>query len=157
MPYTEDGNKSYDIKRLWGQQKEILRLISSGLYNNKQIAEMVGVTPQTVSNIINSALGKQTLDMLQGAADSETVDLMVKIRALAPIAISVQEEILLADETSSRLKNDISNKMLDRAGYTPVSKNLNLNLNAGLNNEDLAAIKKRAKELQEVEVAQEAV
>jgi len=156
MPWKEEGNERYDIKRLWGQQKEILRLVASGLYNNKQVAEMVGVTPQTVSNIINSALGKQTLEMLEGAADSEAVDLMIKLRALAPIALSVQEEIMMDDETPKRLKNDVANKMLDRAGYAPINKNLNMNLNAGLKREDIEAIKQRARELQEVEMAQEA-
>lgn len=151
MPYKEEGNERYDIKRLWGQQKEMLRLVAAGLYTNKQIAEIVGVTPQTVSNIINSALGKQTLEILEGAADSEMVDLMVKIRSLAPIALSVQEEIMLDEDTSKRLKVDVANKMLDRAGYVPISKNMNLNLNAGLKREDIDAIKKRAKELQEVQ------
>lgn len=154
MPYKEEGNKKYDIQRLWGQQKEILRLVASGLYNNKQIAEIVGVTPQTVSNIINSALGKQTLELLEGAADAETLDLMVKIRSLAPIALAVQEEILLGDDTPKRLKNDISNKVLDRAGYAPVAKSMNLNLSAGIKAEDLEAIKKRAAELSEVKVEQ---
>ena len=152
MPYKEEGNERYDIKRLWGQQKEILRLVASGLYKNKDIADIVGVTPQTVSNIINSALGKQTLEILNGAADSEMVDLMVKIRALAPIALTVQEDILLDEDTPKRLKTDIANKVLDRAGYAPISKNMNLNLNAGLKREDIEAIKKRAKELQEVKV-----
>jgi predicted DNA-binding protein (UPF0251 family) len=153
MPYKEEGNKNYDIKRLWGQQKEILRLIASGLYNNKQVAEFVGVTPQTVSNVINSALGKQALEMMEGAADSETVDLMVRIRALAPIALTVEEELMLDTETSGRLKHDIAGKVLDRAGYAPISKNLNLNMNAGLKREDIDAIKLRAKQLQEVEMA----
>ena len=155
MPFLEEGNKNYDIKRLWGQQKEILRMVASGLYNNKQIAEMVGVTPQTVSNIINSSLGKQTLEVLQGAADAETVDLMVKLRALAPIALSVQEEVMLGEDTPQRLKVDVANKMLDRAGYAPITKNMNLNLNAGLTKDDIASIKARAKELEEVELARE--
>ena len=156
MPYKEEGNKNYDIQRLWGQQKEILRLVASGLYNNREVADLVGVTPQTISNIINSALGKQTLEILQGAADAETVDLMTKIRALAPIALAVQEEIMLDEDTSKGLKNRVSEQMLHKAGYVPISKNLNLNLNAGVTAEDIEAIKKRAKELNEVKINREA-
>ena len=155
MPYTGEGNKSYDIQRLWGQQKEILRLVASGLYNNKEVAEILGCTPQTISNIINSELGKQTLEIIEGAADADTVDLMVKIRALAPIALAVQEEMMLDEATSKGLKNKVADKMLDRAGYTPISKNLNLNMNAGLTGEDIEAIKKRAAELNEVKVNRE--
>ena len=119
------------------------------------MAELVGCTPQTISNIINSALGKQTLEIIQGAADADTVDLMVKIRALAPIAMAVQEEIMLDEATSKGLKNKVADKVLDRAGYTPISKNLNLNLNAGLTGEDIEAIKKRAAELNEVKINRE--
>ena len=156
MPYTGEGNKSYDIQRLWGRSKEILRLVASGLYNNKEVADIVGCTPQTISNIINSELGKQTLEIIEGAADADTVDLMVKIRALAPIALAVQEEMMLDETTSNGLKNKVADKMLDRAGYTPISKNLNLNMNAGLTGEDIEAIKKRARELNEVKVNREA-
>ncbi len=156
MPFTGEGNKCYDIQRLWGQSKEILRLVVSGLYNNIEVAELVGCTPQTVSNIINSALGKQTLEIMEGAADSETVDLMVKIRAFAPIAFAVQEEMMLDEATPKGLKNKVADKVLDRAGYTPISKNLNLNANVGLTGDDLEAIKKRARELNEVKVNREA-
>ena len=156
MPYTPEGNKSYDIQRLWGQQKEILRLVASGLYNNKEVAEMVGVTPQTISNIINSALGKQTLEILEGAADADTVDLMVKIRSLAPIALAVQENIMLDEETPIGLKNKVSEQMLHKAGYVPVQKSISLNANIGLTGDDIEAIKKRAEELQEVKINREA-
>ena len=150
MPYKETGNENYDPKRLWAKHKEILRLRGSGLYNVKEIAELTGVTHVTVSKIINSALGKQTLAMLESAADEQAVDLMIQIRSLAPIALAVQQEMLLDEEsTPKRLKNDIANKMLDRAGYTPVTKNVNANINVGLTKDELENIKKRARTLRE--------
>jgi len=157
MPYKPEGNESYDIKRLWGQQKEILRLVASGLYTNKEVGDLVGVTPQTVSNIINSALGKQAMEILQGAADAELVDLNVKFKYLAHLAVGVQENILLDEGTSKELQNKISDKFLDRAGYTPVAKNLNMNLNAGLDKDDIDEIKKRAEDLNRIKVEREAV
>jgi hypothetical protein len=149
LPYTEPENKVHvhEIKRLWGKQKEILRLVASGLYNNKEIAAMVDVTPQTISNIIHSSMGKNTLEMLQGTADVEAIDLMKRIKVLSHIALSVQEDLLIGDGATPDLKNKIADKLLDRAGYTPISKNLNLNVNKGLTSEDLERIKKRAAEL----------
>lgn len=155
MAVAKKGEKSYSIQKLWSRQKEIIRLVASGLHTQREVAEILGIAESTVSNIVTSALGRQTLDMLEGAADAETVDLMVKIRALAPIALSVQEEMLLDAGTPQRLKNDISNKVLDRAGYVPVNKNLNMNVNRGLTQEDIDSIKRRAKQLSgEVEEAE---
>ena len=149
MPYMEPEYKSvkHEIKRLWGKQKEILRLVASGLYTNKEIAALVNVDPNTVSRIIHSDLGKHTLEMLQGTADVEAIDLMKRIKVLSHIAISVQEDLLMQEGTDAALKNKIADKMLDRAGYTPISKNLNMNVNKGLTAEDLERIKLRAAEL----------
>jgi len=150
------STNSYVIKRLWGQQKEILRLVASGLYNNKTIAELLGVTPQTISNIINSAIGKQTIDMLQGTADLDSIDLLARLKSLSHIALTVQEDMLLDEATNPGLRNKVADKILDRSGYTPITKNLNMNVNAGLDADDMKKIKERANELRGI-VAKEVV
>lgn len=150
MPYKKEGNKNYQIQRLWGRHKQMLRMISLGLYTVQEIADELGVEHHTVSKVINSELGKEMLAMLAGAADSETMDLMVRIRTLAPVALAVQEDLLLDEGSSGDLKNKIADKMLDRAGYAPVTKNLNVNVSAGLKKEDLDIIKRRAKEIKEM-------
>jgi len=137
----------YQIKHLWGQQKEIIRLVASGLYTQKEVAEMVGVSANTVWTIVNSELGRQMLSMLDGASDLETIDLMARLKMLAPLALRVQEEMLFDEGTPLPLKDKIADRILDRAGYAPISKNLNLNLNKGLTREDIDAIKKRADEI----------
>lgn len=155
MPYTGKDNKNYNIARLWGRHKNMLSLFSTGLYTIKEIAKQLGVSPQSVSHIVNSELGKQHLAMLNGAADSETMDLMVRIKAMAPIALAVQEELLLSEESTGDLKHKIADKMLDRAGYAPITKNLNVNVSAGLKKEDLDLIKKRAMEIKEMTKVEE--
>lgn len=155
MPYDEEGNKNYEIQRLWGSHKSMIRMHASGLYTRKEIAEALGVTPQTISHVINSELGKQMLSMLEGAADSESVDLMVSIRSFAPVAVAIQQEIALDESTTSELKNKICDKMVDRVVGTPMSKNLNMNVSAGLKKEDLDLIKQRAIEIKNLTKVEE--
>lgn len=155
MPNGEVATKSLQIQNLWGRHKEMLRLHATNLYTIKEIAEGLGVNPQTVYKIISSELGKQQLAMLEGAADSDSVDLMVAIRAFAPVAIAIQQEIVLDEGTSAELKNKICDKYVDRVVGTPLSKNLNLNVSAGLNRGDLDLIKKRAMEIKELTKVEE--
>ncbi len=156
MPYNEEGNQTYDIKRLWGRHKEMLRLHASGLFTIKEIAEELGVSKQTVSHIINSELGKQQLAILEGAADSDAVDLMVSVRSFAPVALAIQQEIALdEDGTTKELRNKICDKFVDRVVGTPMSKNINLNVSAGLKKEDLDEIKQRAMEIKNLTKVEE--
>lgn len=155
MPFTGKENKNYNIARLWGRHKEMLRLQASGLFTIKQIAEELGVSKQTVSHIINSELGKQQLAMLEGAADSDAVDLMVSIRTFAPVALAIQQELALDESTTNELKNKICDKYVDRVIGTPISKNVNVNVNAGLTKEDLGQIKRRALEIKEMTKVEE--
>jgi len=147
MEASVEQQRSYSISKLWGKSKEIVRLYASGVYTQKEIAEIVGVSTQTVNNILNSALGKQSLAILEGAADAETIDLVARYKALAPIALQLQTEIMMGEDTTKALKNAIADKIQDRAGYVPVNRNLNMNVNAGLSKEDIAEIKNRADEI----------
>ena len=133
----------------------MLQMHASGLYTRKEIATALSCNVQTVSHIINSELGKQQLAILEGAADAEAVDLMVSIRTFAPVALAIQQELILDEGSTGELKNKIADKMLDRAGYSPVQKNLNMNVNAGLKKEDLDLIKKRAIEIRELTKVEE--
>jgi predicted transcriptional regulator len=146
----EDNVRSFEPKRLWGKQKEILRLTSSGLYTRKEIAELLGVTPQTVTNIVRSELGRSVLEMMEGAADQEVVTTVARLRALAPIAAAVQEELMMDDNTSNALKNSIANKVLDRTLGTPIARSMSVSVNAGLTMEDLNKIKQRAREIEKI-------
>jgi len=148
MPYLSKTVKKNtpQIQRLWGKQKEIIRLSASGLYTNKEIAEIVGVTPQTVSNIINSELGQSQIEILQGMRDAEAVDVSIMIKKLAPIALSIQQELMLSPDEKSELKSRIADSILDRAGHVPISKGVQLTV--GLTSKDIAEIKARAEELQ---------
>lgn len=139
----------HKITQLWGRNKEIIRLWSTGLYTQQEIADIIGLTQDTISKILNSELGRQQIEMLDGVADLETVDLIANYRALAHVALSVQEDMLLDENRSDMIRNRIADKIQDRAGYAPVSRNMNLNVNAGLSKDELNSIKERAQEIRE--------
>jgi len=147
----EPKERAYKIKNLWGKPKEIIRLFAAGIFTQIEIAQIVGCDAQTVNNILNSELGKEHLSMLDGAADAETVDMLKRYKILAEVSLSIQQEMLLGDYTSLSLKNKIADKIQDRAGYTPISKNIHMSVSSGLETSDLDRIKARAKELKEIE------
>jgi predicted transcriptional regulator len=147
MEASVEKTRSYNIQKLWGRAKEIVRLFASGVYTQVEIAKILGVTAQTVNNVLNSALGKQMLAILDGAADAEAIDLFAQYKALAPVALALQTNMMMDETTSNALKNAIADKIQDRAGYMPVNRNLNVNLNGELTKDDVAKIKDRAAEL----------
>jgi len=65
--------KTYDPKKLWESNHEILNLKVLGL-TNENVAEILNVTPATVSNTVNSTLGKDKLAMMRGSRDADTWD-----------------------------------------------------------------------------------
>lgn len=154
MEEVQEGfqERSYSITKLWSRHKEIIRLVSSGLYTQNEVAKITGNSIQTISNVMNCALGKQARDILEGVADAEAVDLMARYKVLAPLALAIQQEMLIEESTTKNLKNDIANKIQDRAGYVPVTKNISVNVNRALTREDIESIKSRARELKEMQV-----
>jgi len=144
-------NPAFGIKELWSRQKEIIRLKALGRLSNQEIADTLGIAVSTVYVISRSELGKQMLEMLNGEADLATVDLMKRIREVAVYAQAVEEDILFSADTDPSLKHRVAEKLIDRAIGTPVTKNINMNLNTGtLSFEDIEAIKRRAAELREI-------
>lgn len=74
--------KTYDIKQLWNRNHEILNLSVLGL-KAEQVAEIVGVTPATVSNTVNSTLGKRKMAAMRGSRDAETLDMAMRIKKVS--------------------------------------------------------------------------
>lgn len=116
------ANKAYSLKRLWGNQEEICRLFALGT-KRQILAEKFGVTPQTISNIVNSDLGRRKIAVLQGKNDIEATDVQSRIRALQPVALETFEELLLDSNSSPKLQKEIASEILRMGGNGPVTKN----------------------------------
>ena len=96
--------KTYEIKGLWQRNHEIVNLAVKG-YKNVEIAEILNINPQTVSNTLNSELGKRKLSEMRLEEDIETKKLYEKIRTLTNKALNVYHEIFDDESGECSLKD----------------------------------------------------
>jgi len=109
-----NGNQHYGIKELWNHHHEISRLLLLG-YNNKKIASALGLTPQTISNVRNSPQMKRKLFLMSSARDNDAIEVADRIKALAPKAVRVFEEVM---ETALEDDAFVTDKDLRRDAIT---------------------------------------
>jgi hypothetical protein len=84
-----DGNQNYDITKLWFHHNEIIRLAVAGVKSGVEIARLVGCTPQTVSNVLNSDLARARIEELTMLRDAEAIDIGKRIAEALPLAVDV--------------------------------------------------------------------
>ncbi len=152
MPYkeTENGVRVTSLpglKRLWGKHREIIRLHAMGTYTMKEIAKILGISAQTVSNTLASPLAERELLRIARMRDVTYEDLRDRINAIAPMALDIIEEDMLDPETPKPLRTALANKILDRAGHSPVVRAEVSTLNATVTPEFMAQVRARAEEL----------
>jgi|WetSurMetagenome_2_1015567.scaffolds.fasta_scaffold19367_6 DNA-binding CsgD family transcriptional regulator len=85
--------KTHDIQQLWQVNHEIVNLASLG-YKQVEIARILNITPQTVSNTLNSTLGENKSSELREVRDGEVKVRLEQVRILTEKAIGVYHEIL---------------------------------------------------------------
>jgi predicted transcriptional regulator len=141
--FNEEGRK-YQIQKLWERQHEILGLALLGA-EEKEIAQILDVTPATVSNCINSEIGKQQLAIMRGARDAETIDISKEIRNHAPKALQVLVHILENPNSDEKNLIKIATDMLDRAGYAAPKYVYGQFAHAVLTGGDIDELKERAR------------
>jgi len=152
--------KEYNLQSLHMRSKRVLTMYASGMYKQVDIARILGMSESMVTKILNSPLGKSMLIMLEAAAEAEAVDMLAHYKSTAPMAFAIQTDMMMDENTPLTLKNRIADKIQDRAGYTPISKNLNVNAQAALTREDVLELsqdaeKVRAANAKEVKVDSE--
>ena len=140
------------LQRLWERHNEILRLWSTGLFTEVEVAHLVGVTSTTAQQVINSELGQEYLTRLSRAKDYDTVQLTKRVEELADIGLVIQRNLLIDEKTSASVKNDIAKTAQDRVLGKPVQRALVGHINAGLSREELEEIKERAESLKKESV-----
>lgn len=139
-----EKRQSYEIKQLWENHHQILRLISLGM-KNTEIASELNISSQTVSNVRNSALAQEVLQKQKETLDEEIVSISKRIEKFTPIALQLLEDIIEGKvETSIGLAARTAENYVSRGGYGTVQKSVSLN--GTLTKSDLERIKERAKE-----------
>jgi len=138
------GKRSFDIKHLWQRNHEIINLLSRGL-KQKDIAKLLGVTPQTVSNTANSELGMRKISALRAKRDAEAINFNHRVNELTSKALEVYNEIFSRDDVSISEKRKVADTVvLELSGLRAPTKIHNLSASYTLSKEELDDIKKRA-------------
>ena len=107
-----------DIKELWQRNHEIVNLAAKG-FKNTEIAEILSITPQTVSNTLNSELGMKKLSKIRYGRDEEAKKAAEKIRVLTNKAIDTYNKIFdneLGDFSNEQQRKTADNVMLELSG-----------------------------------------
>ena len=124
----------------WCLHREIARLRVCG-FKSIDIASELGVSMATVSSVLKSANVIELVNHLQARRDIESVDVSMRITNTAKKAQGFLEDVVegkhpVADNIRTRVCMD----QLDRAGFVPVTRNVNMNLSGHFTTEDLDGI-----------------
>lgn len=141
-----EERKTYEIKQLWQLNHEILNLAAKG-FKQVEIADILNITPQTVSNTLNSELGQHKLSELRLERDEETKVIAEKIRILTNKALKIYHEIIDDESGESTLKDKrvvADTVMLELSGLRAPTKIQSATMNYNLSKEDIEEFKRRA-------------
>ena len=144
----EDGRKTHEIKQVWQRNHEILRLALLG-HKYVDIAAILGISAQTVSNTLNSQLGMEKLSGMRAQRDADSIEVAEEVKKLFPKALEVYERILYSesDDISPELKLKAANNVLmDLGGHKAPTKIQGQFVHGHLTVDDLNLIKERGKE-----------
>lgn len=142
--FSGSGRK-YQIQALWDLHHEILRFALLG-WKHIEIAKELGVTGATVSNCLNSEIGRRHLELMRNARDAESIDLATEIRNYAPKAFKLLTELMDNDTTATKERIAIAMDNLNRAGYMPPKVIEGHFVHAHLSRQEIDEIKSRARE-----------
>ena len=139
------AGRRYNVQALWEKHHEIVRQVVMGR-SNGDIAQKLGCTPQTVSNVRNSPIAKEEIERLSAGRDEMTMSIAQRIEDFAPIALDLIEKIVRGrvPGASIALRAKMANSQLARAGYGEVQKVHSVH--ATLSRTDIEGIKERARD-----------
>ena len=100
----EGERKTYDVKQMWQRTHEIVNLAAQG-FKQVDIAEILGVHPQTVSNTLNGELGQRKLAEVRQSRDEDAKKTSEKIRVLTAKALQVYHEIFDNEDGAASVRD----------------------------------------------------
>lgn len=112
------GNKNYALKTVQERHQEIIRLVAIGRLSNEEIASVVGVTPQTVSNVRNSRLAKSKIKIITKARDIGAMDVRKDLDGLEPLAVQTLRDCMESPDAPFNVKSRVALGVIsDIGGY----------------------------------------
>jgi len=152
------SERKYTLQHMWERHHQMARLLLLG-YTNKEVAEVLGCTPQNVSDVRNSPVFQEKMAVLRDAADDEAVDVIGQMKKDAGKSLRILEQMRDGELTQdAKLRAQVAQDLLDRAGYGKIQKVEGRHAVAYLDAEALERIKNLAhgrREAVEAEVVEE--
>lgn len=102
---------AYNIKKLRDRNMQVLRLTATGM-KQKDVAEIVGVSPITVSNTINSDLGQAYLERLREEIDATAIQVARDMVRLGQKAVDHYRRVLDMEEGKTSDRNYVATQVV---------------------------------------------
>ena len=140
---VEQGDrKTYNIQQLWQRTHEIIALTLLGV-KEVDVAKSLNIHPQTVSNTINSDLGRKKLSEMRQERDKDFTKVAEETAKLFPLAMKTYERILEGEEKSKLQKETADTIVMDIGGHRAPTKIQGEHVHAYLNKDDIEEFKRR--------------
>jgi len=139
--------KTYEAKQLWQRHHEVVNLSVQG-FKGVEIAKILNIDPQTVSNILNSKLPMEKVAELRQIRDGEVKVRMEQVRVLTDKALQTYNEILdnEAGEATLKERKDTADRILmDLSGLKVPTKIVAHGSMTILNADQIKAFNERGK------------
>jgi predicted transcriptional regulator len=148
---SREDKSTYDIKAFWQRHHEICNLAAQG-FKQTEIAYILGIHPQTVSNTLNSTLGEEKLSIIRKERDEDAKLMIERIRVLRDKALKVYQELFdQHDESGNSVDCSMTQRLhaadvvtLEIAQMKAPTRIQATSTHTILTGQDLLAIKERA-------------
>jgi len=140
-----DERKTYDVKAFWQRHHEIVNLAAEG-FKQTEIAEILHIDPQTVSNTLGSTIGAEKLAELRQIRDGEAKKRVEQIRILTEKAIGVYHEAFDNNGGEVTFKDRLATAdkvLMELSGLRVPTKIQTHSVTALLTKEDIDEFKRR--------------
>jgi len=141
----EGQERQFEVKQLWQRSHEIVNLSARG-YKNVDIAQILNISPVTVSNTLNGKLGQHKLSEIRQERDEETKKTVEKIRVLTDKALNVYHETFDNESGNATLKDRIAvanTITLELSGLRVPTKVQSHSIHTALTKDEIEGFKKR--------------
>lgn len=142
-----------EVEELQARHREIIRLASVGK-RNKDIAEILGCSPGTVSKVLQNPLAKSHMNQINKNMDEYLVEAQQHLTELLPDVTGLFERIVNGElKVRTELQVSVAKDILDRTGLPKVSKSVveSNSLSAKITAEDIQRMRQN-REAEDVEI-----
>ena len=131
---------SESITRLRTTHHELARLLAMG-YKNVEVSRMTGYSQSRISILLHDPMFAELVNDYAAQRDVSAVDISGRLTALAVDAVEVMAERLQdsPDGLSVKELHSIATLGLDRTGFGPTAKSVNVNISSKQSLEEIKA------------------